>query len=131
MPLYTFFSVRRNRPACSRITCSSNRRGTHTLLDATRKSRTASAPCRSMTAQGSTAFPRLLDIFWPCASSTRSLTTTERYGAARVASDRRPADDTGASDGAPFDRRSPATARRSPTLFGSASPSPVAIASSE
>ena len=46
--------------------------------------------------------PRLLDIFCPVASSTRSFTTTALYGA-----------------------------RAPPPLFGSASPSAVAIASSE
>jgi hypothetical protein len=44
IPLYTFLSVRKKRPAISRMAPSSKRRGTHTWLDAIRKRRTASAP---------------------------------------------------------------------------------------
>src|SRR5919197_6623343 len=75
-----FLNVSRKRPACSRITFSSKRLGTHTLLDATRNSRTASTPYRSITTHGSTTFPRLFDIFSPSASSIWSLTTTAWYG---------------------------------------------------
>jgi hypothetical protein len=92
-------------PAVCRIAASSNLRGTQTWLDETRNRRAASAPWRSMTSHGLTTFPLLFDIFDPVASSTRSFTTTARYGAA---------------DSAP-----------TPPLLGSASPSPVAMASME
>ena len=72
-----------------------------------KKSRTASAPWRRTTTMGSTTLPTCLDIFWPVSSSTRSFTTTVRYGAAS------------------------ALVPPAPMLFGSASPNPAAIASSE
>jgi hypothetical protein len=99
---YTLRSVTRKFPADCRSAASSKRRGMLTWLADTRKSRAASAPWRSITSQGLTTFPLDFDILRPSASSTRSFTTTLRYGAAEASG-----------------------------LFGSASPSPVAIARSE
>src|SRR5258708_28492463 len=80
-----FLSVIRNRPASSRITFSSKRRGTDTSLDATRNIRMASTPYLSITGAGSTTLPRLFDIFWPFSSRRRSLTTTPLYGGGSLA----------------------------------------------
>ncbi len=69
-----------------------------------------------ITAIGSTTLPRLFDIFCPFASSTSSFTTTFRYG---------DASGFAAVRGA---RRGVVAAR---PAAASASPTPVAIASSE
>src|SRR5262249_35067186 len=77
----TFRSVPRNFRATSVTPSFEKRVGSHGGEFTMRYHRTASAPSLSSSSHGFTVLPLCFDIFWPAASSTRSFTTTERYGA--------------------------------------------------
>src|SRR5262249_37323857 len=73
---YVLRSVPKNFRCTSAIASTSNSFGFHVGLLAIRNQRTLSALYLSMTSNGSTVLPRVLDIFCPVLSKTRSLQMT-------------------------------------------------------